>query len=133
MPGGCITPFAPVWHVPKQGNRMACIHSKTAELIANRVERADTFFSRLCGLMFRKQLAAQTGLLLEPCPQIHTCFMRFAIDVVFLDRNNRVVAVLENFKPWRMSKFYPSSRCTLELPGGTLHGRVHVGDELIFS
>ena len=85
---------------------MGSVHLKNGELIAGRIERADTFWSRLCGLMGRKQLAAQTGLLLEPCPQIHTCFMRFAIDVVFLDGQNRVVAVLENLKPWRMSRFY---------------------------
>lgn len=112
---------------------MPCIQAKNAEVLATRVERADTFWSRLCGLMFRKQLEAQTGLLLEPCPQIHTCFMRFAIDVIFLDQQNRVVAVLENLKPWRMSKFYTTARRTLELPGGTLHGRVQAGDELIFN
>lgn len=105
----------------------------TGEIIAQHVERADTFFSRLAGLMFRKALAPQAALLLDPCPQIHTCFMRFAIDVLFLDKDNRVVAVLENFKPWRMSRFYTKARRTLELPGGSLQGKVHVGDELIFK
>ena len=106
---------------------------QTGEVIAKQVERADTFWTRLKGLMFRRQLDPQTGLLLDPCPQIHTCFMRFDIDVLFLDKENRVVAVLEKIKPWRMSKFYGSARRTLELPGGRLQGRIRVGDALNFN
>ena len=111
---------------------MKCI-LKTGELVAQEVEQASTFLSRLRGLMFRKELLPKTALLLEPCPQIHTCFMRFAIDVLFLDKENRVVAVLENLKPWRMSKFYTCACRTLELPGGSLQGKVQVGDKLIFN
>ena len=111
---------------------MKCTY-KTGELLAQEVEQANTFFSRLRGLMFRRKMAPQTALLLDPCPQIHTCFMRFNIDVIFLDKDNRVIAVLENLKPWRMSKFYTRARRTLELPGGTLQGRVRAGDELVFT
>lgn len=105
----------------------------TGQVIAQHIECADTFLSRLRGLMFRQKLLPQTALLLDPCPQIHTCFMRFAIDVLFLDADNRVVAVLENLKPWRMSKFYARARRTLEFSGGSLQGKVQVGDTLIFS
>ncbi len=106
---------------------------QTGQLIAQHVECADTFLSRLQGLMFRRRLPPQTALLLDPCPQIHTCFMRFAIDVIFLDKENHVIAVLENLKPWRMSKFYARARRTLELPGGSLQRRVRIGDQLIFK
>lgn len=102
-------------------------------VIAAQVEQAFTFWSRLKGLMFRAGLSAQSALLLEPCPQIHTCFMRFNIDVIFLDAQNYVVEVVEDLKPWRMSKFYAKARRTLELPGGSLKGRVHKGDKLIFN
>ena len=112
---------------------MKCVHAKTGDVLAQSVEPARTFWARLTVLMGRKSLAPQTALLLEPCPQIHTCFMRFNIDVVFLDATNRVVAVVENIKPWRMSKFYYSARRTLEFPGGTLQGRVQAGNELIFN
>ena len=112
---------------------MRCTHVKTGTVLAQDVEPAHTFGARLLGLMGRKKLAPQTALLLEPCPQIHTCFMRFNIDVVFLDAQNRVVAVAEQVKPWRMSKFYSAARRTLELPGGSLQGRVQAGDELIFN
>lgn len=112
---------------------MKCTLARTQETIASQVELASTFWARLKGLMFRRTLAPGGALLLDPCPQIHTCFMRFSIDVVFLDKNNRVVAVIELLKPWRMSKFYRASWRTLELPGGTLQGRVQVGDELILN
>ena len=112
---------------------MKCLHKRTGAELARQVEQADTFWARLKGLMFRRNLPGGQALLLDPCPQIHTCFMRFEIDVVFLDSTNHVVAVLENLKPWRMSKFYTTARRTLELPGGTLHGRVQAGDELIFN
>jgi len=112
---------------------MKCLHKRTGAELARQVEQADTFWARLKGLMFRRNIPGGQALLLDPCPQIHTCFMRFEIDVVFLDKQNRVVAVQERVKPWRMSKFYRHSRRTLELGGGTLQGRVQVGDELIFN
>ena len=112
---------------------MQCSVKQNGFVLARQIEPAITFAARLKGLMFRRELLPQTGLLLCPCPQIHTCFMRFAIDVVFVDKQDKVVDVLENFKPWRMSKFYPTARRTLELPAGTLQGNVHPGDELIFN
>ncbi|MBP5403612.1 MAG: DUF192 domain-containing protein [Elusimicrobiaceae bacterium] len=112
---------------------MKCIHAPTGVELASQVETAYSFWSRLKGLMGRKQLAVGEGLLLEPCPQVHTCFMYFAIDVIFLSKDNRVVAVAEDLKPWRMSSFYPSARRTLELPSGTLKGKIQIGDELIFN
>lgn len=112
---------------------MKCSVKRTGVVLAEQVEEAKTFWTRLKGLMFRVSLAKGKALLLDPCPQIHTCFMRFNIDVIFLDKQNHVVAVLENLKPWRMSKFYRNSRRTLELPGGCLQGCVQMGDELIFN
>ena len=111
---------------------MKCLLKRTQEVLADEVEVADTFFTRLKGLMFRRGLAEGKALLLDPCPQIHTCFMRFNIDVVFLDSAGLTVAVLEQVKPWRMSKFYKACRA-LELPGGSLQGRVQPGDTLIFN
>ena len=67
-----------------------------------RVKVARGFFGRLLGLMFRRDLAADEGLLIERCRAIHTCFMRFPIDATFLDRENRVVRVVRNIPPWRL-------------------------------
>lgn len=112
---------------------MKCILKRTGETLADDIELANTYFTRLKGLMFRRGLAAGKGLLLDPCPQIHTCFMRFDIDAVFIDKNGVVLYVVEKMKPWRFGRFVRGSRRTLELAGGTLKGRVQKGDELFFN
>ena len=112
---------------------MKCSVRRTGDIVADRVEVANTFFSRLKGLMMRENLPVGAGLLLDPCPQIHTCFMRFAIDAVFCDKTGKILYIEENMKPWRWGRFVRGSRYTLELPGGSLQGRVKVGDELIFA
>ncbi len=112
---------------------MKCSVRRTGDVLAEQVEVANTFWSRLKGLMLREELPKGAALLLDPCPQIHTCFMRFPIDAVFCDKTGKILYIKENMKPWRWGHFVRSSRYTLELPGGSLAGRVHVGDELIFA
>ena len=112
---------------------MQCFLQRSGEVLASHVEVANTYLTRLKGLMFRRELAAGHALLLDPCPQIHTCFMQFAIDAVFLDKEGTVLYVKEQMKPWRWGRFVRGSRYTLELPGGTLAGRVHKGDVLVFA
>jgi hypothetical protein len=80
--------------------------------------------------MLRAGLAPQKALLLKPCPQIHTCFMRFAIDAVFCSKDGEVLYIIEQMKPWRFGKFVCGARWTLEFNGGSLAGKVKVGDKL---
>jgi len=101
-------------------------------VISGSAEKADTFMSRLFGLIPRESLGEEEGLWLEPCSSIHMCFMRFAIDAVFLDKDFRVIRILENFRPWRFSPFVKGSRGVLELPAGRCAGRVGVGDIIEF-
>ena len=94
--------------------------------------RADTFSTRLFGLIPRRFLGEDEGLWLEPCAMIHMCFMSFAIDAVFLDRDLKVLRVIENLKPWRVSPWVFGARGVLELPAGRCRGRVEEGDLLEF-
>ncbi|MBR4355102.1 MAG: DUF192 domain-containing protein [Elusimicrobiaceae bacterium] len=112
---------------------MKCAVRPGGQIIAEAVQVADTFLSRLAGLMFRRQLPPGQGLLLAPCFQIHTCFMRFSIDAVFCDKSGRVLYVKENMKPWRLGRLVRGGYYTLELPGGSLKGCVRPGDELLFA
>lgn len=64
------------------------------------VELADNFFGRLCGLMFRRKLDSGRGLLLAPCNSVHMLFMRFAIDVVYLDADLCIKKIVRNLTPW---------------------------------
>jgi hypothetical protein len=69
--------------------------------ILDRLLVADGYWSRFVGLQFRRPLPINSGLLLVPCPAIHTCFVRFPLDLIWLDRNGRVVELRRNVAPWR--------------------------------
>ena len=112
---------------------MRCLNPKTQEVFADNLTLNNTFFSRLIGLMFKKTLADGSGVILKPCKQIHTCFMRFNIDVIFLDEDLKVLHIIENMRPWRVSPFLLKAHYTVELPAGTLKGRVKQGDTLAIT
>ena len=79
---------------------------------------ADSFLTRLAGLMFRKKLPLVTGLLLSPCNSVHMCFMRFAIDVVYLDERYKVIKVVKHLKPWIGLSMCRKAWAALELNAG---------------
>lgn len=91
----------------------------TNEIVVERLEVADWFWPRLKGLQFRRQLPHGTGFLLIPCSSIHTCWMRFAIDVVMLDDAGRVVDVRREVRPWRFVIPKQKTHAILELPTGS--------------
>ena len=78
---------------------------------------AETALARLRGLLGRSGLSSGEGMLLRPAASIHTGFMRFPIDAVFLDRENRVVKVAAELPPWRAAACR-GARTVLELPAG---------------
>ena len=94
--------------------------SRNDAVIAAQVELAATFFSRFLGLMGRAALPEGHGLLIEGCRSIHMFFMRFPIDVAFLDSHGKVVRALHGIKPWRATRVYLDAQDALELPAGTL-------------
>lgn len=79
---------------------------------------ADSFFTRLAGLMFRKPLPVATGLLLSPCNSVHMCFMRFAIDVVYVDKEYTVLKVVKNLRPWIGLSMCTKAWATVEFAAG---------------
>ena len=70
-----------------------------------RIRVANTFWARVVGLMFKKDLPEDEGLLIERCNAIHTCFMRFPIDATFLDKQGNVVKTVRNIRPWTLCVF----------------------------
>ena len=93
------------------------------------VKRADSFFRRLRGLMFRRRLEPGEGLFFAPCNSVHTHFMRIAIDVLFLDREKRVVHVIAAMAPWKVSPIVRGAAAVLEFGAGAA-GDTAVGDQL---
>jgi uncharacterized protein len=99
-------------------------------VICEEAEIADTPLRRLRGLLGRNALPAGSGMLLTPSPSIHSAFMRFEFDAVFLDRDLRVVKLVERIRPWRAHSA-KRARNVLELAAGEIeHRGVQVGDIL---
>jgi len=88
--------------------------------LATRTVRAASFGGRLRGLLGRTSFEPGEGLHLEPCNSIHTFFMRFPIDVLFLDREGVVVLALGRVPPWRATRIVRAARSVLELPAGII-------------
>ena len=74
--------------------------------------------ARMRGLLGRNELTEPNGILLNPAPSVHTFFMRFPIDVVFVDKSRTIVKVVHRLKPWRAA-FARKAVAALELPEGT--------------
>jgi len=70
-------------------------------VVATNVSVARSMWARFWGLMGKRELDEGHGLLLSPCSSIHMFFMRFPLDVIFLDKSNRVTKVVSGIKPWR--------------------------------
>lgn len=83
-----------------------------------KIKIADNFILRLAGLMFKKRLPQSTGLLLAPCNSVHMCFMRFAIDVVYLDKDYKILKIVTNLKPWIGLSMCRKAWATLEMAAG---------------
>lgn len=89
----------------------------TEELLSN-IRLATTFLTRLRGLMFYQRMPQIDGLLFSPCNSIHTFWMRFAIDVIFMDRDGKVVVVYEQLPPNRVTKTVKNAYYVLETEAG---------------
>jgi uncharacterized membrane protein (UPF0127 family) len=94
---------------------------------------ARCFHERLLGLMGRAPLGPGRALLLRPCRCIHTCFMRFPLDVIFLDAGNRVVRRVDHVRPWRAVWGGMRAESVVEVASGWLPAdAVKPGDPLTF-
>jgi len=105
--------------------------SQANSQIAIELAIAESFISRLQGLMFTRSLPMGSALWIRKCKSIHTFFMNFAIDVIFIDKNLVVKRVYRNLAPWHMTKIIWQADSVIELSAGTLSSvRVDIGDEL---
>lgn len=106
-------------------------HMRTGKDIASRVESALTFSKRLIGLMGRSTIPDEQGLYFPGCKSIHTFGMKFAIDVLFLDKEMKITKIVSRLNPNRLAFAPFATRATLELAGGALKKHdLKVGDEI---
>jgi uncharacterized membrane protein (UPF0127 family) len=108
-------------------------NTASGALLGDAIEIAETRATRKKGLLSRTGLEPGTGLWIVPCEAIHTFFMKFAIDVVYIDRKKRVRKTVSALVPWRMSACLPA-HSVIELPAGTIEATgTKAGDQLEFG
>lgn len=111
---------------------MKAINAESGECLADSLVVAERLLDRMRGLLGKESFSRGEGLLLRHCRAIHTFGMKFPLDLVFLDRNNRVVALRERVPINRFSPLYVTAASVLELPAGTLAClNVKSGDRII--
>jgi uncharacterized membrane protein (UPF0127 family) len=104
---------------------------KSSKELSNNVIVADQVLKRLKGLLGKSELPIGEALWIKPCMSVHTFFMRFPIDVVFLNKTNQVIALIKNMLPNRLTRLYPKAMTVLELPAGTIEATdTEIGDEI---
>ncbi|HEU4942933.1 MAG TPA: DUF192 domain-containing protein [Gaiellaceae bacterium] len=111
--------------------REVTLKRENGDVVCDRCVVADSPVSRMKGLLGRSELRPGEGLLLRPASAIHTFFMRFPIDAVFLDRDWRVVGIADDVVPWRTAG-RKGAKAVLELPAGESARRgLRPGDLLV--
>jgi uncharacterized protein len=124
--------YSQLW--PDGPVRFAARNADTGGLLAGRLGIAATHLARAVGLLPRKALAPGEGLWIVPSRGVHTCFMRFPIDVVAIDGAGVVVDVVGALKPWRIRLPRRGARGVLELPPGTLQqSDTRIGHRIVFE
>ena len=102
-------------------------------VLGDAIDIADTSEKRTTGLLKHTELRPGEGLWIVPCEGVHTFFMRFPLDLVFIDRKHVVRKTVGNVPPWRISLCLPA-HSILELPVGTIQSAgTQKGDQLAFE
>lgn len=99
---------------------MKLINITNGAVLAGVVQIADDFITRLKGLIGRTGLKSDEALIIQPCKSVHTCFMSFPIDVIFLNKELYILRTMENMQPYRFSPIVAGSCMVIELPAGSL-------------
>ena len=102
--------------------------------LASDARVARSMWSRIVGLLGKRSLPSGAALVIDPCSSVHTAFMRFAIDVVYLDPSRRVIKSVTHLRPFRMSAALRGRCSVVELPSGTIAAsKTAPGDQLAFE
>jgi hypothetical protein len=100
-------------------------------LIADKAITANTMFKRMAGLLGRDRFNSGEALVITPCRSIHMLFMKFPLDIIFIDRANTVVGLCPNIRPFQFSPFFPRSHSAIETPAGTIAAsQTQMGDSI---
>jgi uncharacterized protein len=106
------------------------VNARTGGVVADHVVAAFDSKARRTGLLAHESMPMGTAMIIAPTNAIHTFFMKFAIDVLFVAKDGHVVKARAEVRPWRMSAAW-RAHAVIELPSGTLErSRVQPGDRV---
>lgn len=88
---------------------------EVSDIKIENVRIASTSLERLVGLIGKEPLKKNEALLINKCNAVHTMFMKYPIDAIFLDEKMRIVSIENNICPWKKTKFYPKAHHVLEI------------------
>lgn len=112
---------------------MELINYSTGSTIAKEVKQAHRFWPRFKGLMFTNSMPAGRALHLAPCSSIHTFFMKYEIDVLYINKENEIVGIEERLKPGRLGSRFSGASSVIEFPAGAInHLTASVGHTVAF-
>jgi len=113
---------------------MRITNTTRGTVLAASARKAEGFLARGRGLMFSATLPEGSGLVIEPCSSVHMFFMRYPLDVLFLDKEGRVLFMYKGIKPWRMGRVVRGARTAVELPVASIErSGTEVGDQVSLS
>lgn len=110
---------------------MKIINKTKDTIVAEEVTVADTLLKRMKGLMGKREFREGQALILKPCNSIHTFFMRFSIDVLFVDKHNKIIDTIISLRPFRITRINFNASFIVELPPKTIQSAlISEGDTL---
>lgn len=110
---------------------MKIINKTKNTILAEEVIIANSLFKRTKGLLGRKEFKTGQAIILKPCNSIHTFFMRFPIDVLFVSKDNRVIKAISRLKPFQLTYIYWNATFAIELPAGIIQSTSTHQDDLL--
>jgi uncharacterized membrane protein (UPF0127 family) len=112
---------------------LTLFNARTQATLATTVAVADTRATRRKGLLGRRSMGDDEAMVISPCMAVHTAFMQFPIDVVFVDRGGRAVQIVHHLPPWRVAASL-RARAVIEMPAGRARaGDIQLGDRLTIA
>lgn len=99
---------------------MRIVNKTKNTLLAKDAVMAERLSKRTKGLLDRTSYKGGEALIIKPCKSVHTWFMAFPIDVLFVDEENKVIRAISDLRPFRISPLVFKSACVIELPAGTI-------------
>lgn len=108
--------------------------TKVEKPLATNVWLANNPLTRLKGLLGKKTLQTNQGLWITPCNGVHSCFMQFRFDALFISKSGEVLHIIDDMAPWGFSPMIKGAKSVLELPAGwASQHQVCVGDTLTLT